>query len=42
MFKVCTSNRLEILVQALAQELEKPLRSILESEIIVVQSRGME
>ena len=42
MFKVSISNRLEILAQALAQELSKPLRSVLEPEIIVVQSRGME
>ncbi len=40
--KLYTSNRLELLVQKLAELLSTPLSSPLESEIIVVQSKGME
>ncbi|MDM8549735.1 exodeoxyribonuclease V subunit gamma [Desulfobacterales bacterium HSG2] len=40
--KLFTSNRLEILVRALARALETPLKSPLDKEIIVVQSKGME
>jgi len=39
---VFTSNRLEILADALADLLRTPLASPLDQEIIVVQSRGME
>ncbi len=41
-FKLFTSNRLEILAQALAEILSRPLKSPLDKEIIVVQSKGME
>ncbi len=41
-FKVFTSNRLEVLAEALAETLRIPLPSPLEQEMIVVQSRGME
>ena len=37
-----TSNRLEILADKLAESLSTPLASPMESEIIVVQSKGME
>jgi len=37
-----TSNRLEILADTLAEVLRKPLASVLDEEIIVVQSKGME
>ena len=37
-----TSNRLEILAEKLAEVLRGPLSSPLQSEIIVVQSKGME
>lgn len=40
--RLFTSNRLEILADALAEALSKPLASALDEEIIVVQSRGME
>lgn len=40
--KLFTSNRLENLSEALAEVLQLPLRSPLEPEIIVVQSKGME
>jgi exodeoxyribonuclease V gamma subunit len=40
--KIYTSNRLEILADQLAQILRTPLRSPLQKEIILVQSRGME
>ena len=40
--KLYTSNRLESLRDALASVVEKPLASPLESEVIVVQSKGME
>jgi exodeoxyribonuclease V gamma subunit len=39
---VFTSNRLEILAEALAEVLRNPLASPLDQEIIVVQSKGME
>jgi len=41
-FRLFTSNRLEILVEALAGVLRTPLASPLDQEIIVVQSQGME
>jgi exodeoxyribonuclease V gamma subunit len=37
-----TSNRLEILVETLAEVLSRPLASPLDEEIVVVQSKGME
>ncbi len=37
-----TGNRLEILTEKLAEVLSKPLRSPLQQEIILVQSKGME
>jgi exodeoxyribonuclease V gamma subunit len=37
-----TSNRMEILVDALAGTLGRPLASVFEHEVIVVQSRGMQ
>jgi len=40
--KLFTSNRLEILADKLAELLSQPLASPLETEVIVVQSRGME
>ncbi|OQY16528.1 MAG: exodeoxyribonuclease V subunit gamma [Desulfobacterium sp. 4572_20] len=40
--RLFTSNRLEILANALAEVLEEPLSSALDQEIIVVQSKGME
>lgn len=40
--KLFVSNKLEVLVVRLAEELKMPLRSPLETETIVVQSRGME
>ncbi len=40
--RLFTGNRLDLLAQALAKVLETPLASILEQEIIVVQSKGME
>lgn len=39
--RVYTSNRLENLAQALAENVGRPLRSPLEPEIILVQSQGM-
>lgn len=41
-FKLYTSNRLEVLAEKLAEVLSVPLASPLESEIILVQSKGME
>lgn len=41
-FILFTSNQLEILAQKLALVLRNPLKSPLDKEIIVVQSRGME
>ena len=41
-FHLYMSNRLEPLAEALADILQKPLRSPLHAEIIVVQSKGME
>jgi len=40
--RLFTSNRLEILADTLAEVLSKPLASVLDEEIIVVQSKGME
>jgi exodeoxyribonuclease V gamma subunit len=40
--KLFVSNKLEVLAARLAEELKVPLRSPLETETIVVQSRGME
>ncbi len=40
--RLFTSNRLENLAEALAEVLRTPLGSVLDEEIIVVQSRGME
>jgi exodeoxyribonuclease V gamma subunit len=40
--RLFTSNRLEILADTLAEVLGKPLASVLDEEIIVVQSKGME
>jgi len=40
--RLFTSNRLEILTDTFAEVLRKPLASLLDEEIIVVQSRGME
>jgi exodeoxyribonuclease V gamma subunit len=41
-FKLYTSNRLESLLDALASVVGEPLSSPFESEVIVVQSKGME
>ena len=41
-FKLYTSNRLESLLDALTSVVGEPLSSPLESEVIVVQSKGME
>lgn len=41
-FKLYTSNLLESLLDALASVVKEPLSSPLESEIVVVQSKGME
>ena len=40
--RLYTSNRLEILADSLSEVLNKPLVSPLDTEVIVVQSRGME
>ncbi|HUU40371.1 MAG TPA: exodeoxyribonuclease V subunit gamma, partial [Desulfatiglandales bacterium] len=40
--RLYTGNRLEILAEALAEALKTPLVSVLDEEIIVVQSKGME
>ena len=40
--RIFTSNRLEILVERLAQIIKEPLLSPLTPEVIVVQSRGMQ
>ncbi|MGD9578025.1 MAG: exodeoxyribonuclease V subunit gamma, partial [Syntrophorhabdus sp.] len=40
--KLYPSNRLEALLDALASVVKEPLSSPLESEVIVVQSKGME
>ena len=42
MIRLFTSNRLEILADALGRVLEKPLASSLDKEVILVQSKGME
>ncbi|MBW2330485.1 MAG: exodeoxyribonuclease V subunit gamma [Deltaproteobacteria bacterium] len=41
-FRLFTSNRLEILAEALSEVLRTPLASPLDEEIIVIQSKGME
>lgn len=41
-FRIFASNRLEILAEKLAAVLREPLRSPLEPELVVVQSKGME
>ena len=41
-FKLYTSNRLESLLDALTSVVGEPLSSPLESEVVVVQSKGME
>ena len=41
MLRLHTSNRLETLAGRLAEALQKPLRSALEPEVVVVQSQGM-
>lgn len=41
-FQLFTSNRMEVLIEALAEILEVPSTSPLDPEIIVVQSTGME
>jgi len=41
-FTVYTSNRMEMLAERLAELLARPLRSPLASEVIVVQSKGMQ
>jgi exodeoxyribonuclease V gamma subunit len=40
--RIFSSNRLELLAEKLAQLLREPLRSPLEPELVVVQSKGME
>ncbi|WAC07394.1 MAG: exodeoxyribonuclease V subunit gamma [Thermodesulfobacteriota bacterium] len=40
--KLFMSNRLEILVQKLAEELQTPLSAPLKKEVVLVQSKGME
>jgi len=40
--RLFVSNRLEVLVDAMARVLERPLTSPLHPEVVVVQSRGME
>jgi len=40
--KLFVSNRLEILVQKLAEELQTPLSAPLKKEVVLVQSKGME
>ncbi len=40
--RLFTSNRMEVLAEALAKELSTPLSSVFETEVIIVQSRGME
>ncbi len=40
--RLYTSNRLEILADALIKALKNPLKSVFSPEIIIVQSRGME
>ncbi|MFB0532906.1 MAG: exodeoxyribonuclease V subunit gamma, partial [Desulfatiglandales bacterium] len=39
--RLFTSNRLEILAEALAKVLKTPLASVLDEEVVVVQSQGM-
>ena len=41
MLKLHTSNRLETLAQRLAEAIRRPLRSVLQPELVVVQSQGM-
>jgi exodeoxyribonuclease V gamma subunit len=40
--KLYTGNRLEVLAAAMAEVLKKPVSSVLDKEILVVQSKGME
>ena len=40
-FRIHTSNRLEVLLQRLAQKTRRPLASVFEKEIIITQSPGM-
>ncbi len=42
MIRLFTGNRLELLAEALASVLEKPLANALDKEVILVQSKGME
>src|SRR5580692_9710998 len=39
---ICTSNRMENLVEALSGVLQEPLASPFTSELLVVQSKGMQ
>ena len=41
MLKLHTSNRLEMLVERLAEVVQTPLRSPLQPELVMVQSQGM-
>src|ERR1035437_3008182 len=41
MLTLHTSNRLETLARRLAEAIQRPLRSVLQPELIVVQSQGM-
>jgi len=41
MLKLHTSNRLETLARRLAEAIQRPLRSIFQPELVVVQSQGM-
>jgi exodeoxyribonuclease V gamma subunit len=41
MLKLHTSNRLEALAQRLAEAIQRPLHSVLQPELVMVQSQGM-
>src|SRR3972149_2575928 len=41
-FNLYTSNRLEVLADALVEAISRPLPSVFDKEIIVMQSRGMQ